>query len=69
MPSSARILFTRFIAWLRRNPEARADALELAAASLMERAATAPAARASRLHLRAALYRERAKQLRAKARG
>jgi len=55
----------RVATWLRRNPSARADALELAAASLMERAATvANLRRRSRMQLRAALFRERAIQLR-----
>ena len=67
--SPARLLFSRIFAWLRRNPSARADALELAAASLLERAASASTARAARMHWRASLYRDRARQLREKARG
>lgn len=58
-------LVSRVLAWLRRNPAARADALELAATSLRSRADAAPPARAERMRRRAALYEQRAQLLRA----
>jgi hypothetical protein len=56
---------TRVLAWLRRNPTARADALELAAEALELRAAgVTNTTRRARMERRAALYRARAEQLR-----
>lgn len=67
-----RELLSRAVAWLRRNPEARADALELAAAASRSRAAQA--AEQGRLSVvrrslaRAQVFELRAQQLRSKAR-
>ena len=64
MPSRFRIILERIIAAIRRNPSARADALELAAASLRERAKSTSQARAERMVRRADLFALRARQLR-----
>lgn len=61
-------LLRRALAWLRRNPTARAEALELAAASARARSAECDRQRrpsaARRLRERAAVFETRAAQLR-----
>lgn len=64
MPSLLRIVLKRIVAAVQRNPRARADALELAAESLRERARSKSLARATRMNRRADLFALRARQLR-----
>lgn len=64
--NTIKTILRRAVTWLRRNPIARAEALDLAAASMLERAASTPEPRASRMRRRASALHQRAADLRAR---
>ena len=70
MPTRLQAFIARLVALFRRNPGARADALELAATSARQRAdgiEHLQPRRAERLRRRAELFEQRARQLRRRA--